>query len=96
MDVQARGGPYEMEPALGPGDERFAQDRPVRFAPSRPMTPDGLPAIGRLPGHRGIYVATGHNMLGLTLGPATGRLITDLLGGATATAFDPARIARRY
>jgi glycine/D-amino acid oxidase-like deaminating enzyme len=35
-------------------------------------------------------------MLGLTLGPATGRLITDLLGGATATAFDPARIARRY
>jgi D-amino-acid dehydrogenase len=65
---------------------------------ARPMTPDGLPAIGRLPGHRNIHVAAGHNMLGLTLGPATGRLVTGLLLGETARAdaFDPARIARRH
>jgi len=57
-----------------------------------------LPAIGRLPGHRNIHVAAGHNMLGLTLGPATGRLVADLLTGDTAraAAFDPARIARRH
>jgi D-amino-acid dehydrogenase len=64
---------------------------------ARPMTPDGLPAIGRLPGHRNVYVATGHNMLGLTLGPSTGRLVTGMLTGETAppAAFDPKRIARR-
>lgn len=72
------------------------ENRTDEWTGARPMTPDGLPVIGRLPGHRGIYVAAGHNMLGLTLGPATGRLITGLLDGAPTTAFDPARIARRY
>jgi D-amino-acid dehydrogenase len=73
------------------------ESRTDEWIGARPMTPDGLPAIGRLPGHRNVYVASGHNMLGLTLGPATGRLVTDLLTGGTApaAAFDPARIARR-
>ena len=41
-------------------------------------------------------VAAGHNMLGLMLAPATGRLITELVSGAreAVSAFDPARIAR--
>ncbi|MCW2947322.1 MAG: dependent oxidoreductase, partial [Actinoallomurus sp.] len=74
------------------------ENRTDEWTGARPMTPDGLPAIGHLPGHRNIYVASGHNMLGLTLGPATGRLVTDLLTGGTApaAAFDPARIARRH
>ncbi len=37
----------------------------------RPMTPDGLPRIGRV--GDGLYVATGHGMFGITLAPATGR-----------------------
>lgn len=45
----------------------------------RPMTPDGLPIIGPLPGSSRVVVATGHNMLGLTLAPATGRVIADLV-----------------
>jgi D-amino-acid dehydrogenase len=65
----------------------------------RPMTPDGLPLIGRVPGSRGVLLATGHNMLGLMLGPATGRLVTGLLTGEAApglaATFDPARTARR-
>jgi D-amino-acid dehydrogenase len=65
----------------------------------RPMTPDGLPLIGRVPGSRGVPLATGHNMLGLMLGPATGRLVTGLLTGEAgpglAATFDPARRARR-
>ena len=64
----------------------------------RPMTPDGLPIIGRLPGRDSIYVATGHNMLGVTLSPATGRAIADLmLRGVAAfdlTPFSPNRSAR--
>jgi D-amino-acid dehydrogenase len=63
------------------------------------MTPDGLPLIGRLPGSPEVVLASGHNMLGLMLAPATGRQVTDLLSGAAApdlaTAFDPARTARR-
>jgi D-amino-acid dehydrogenase len=39
----------------------------------RPALPDGLPAIGRV--DETLYVATGHARMGLTLGPATGRLI---------------------
>lgn len=53
----------------------------------RPLTPDGLPIIGRLPGFDNVYVATGHAMLGVTLAPATACAITDLIctGG---TEFD--------
>jgi D-amino-acid dehydrogenase len=45
----------------------------------RPCTPDGLPIVGPVPGVDGLYVATGHAMLGLTLGPITGRLIADCI-----------------
>ena len=38
----------------------------------RPLTPDGLPVIGALRGHPRVFVASGHSMLGVTLGPATG------------------------
>ena len=37
----------------------------------RPMTPDGLPIIGRLGRLANTYVATGHGMLGVTLAPGT-------------------------
>lgn len=45
----------------------------------RPMTPDGLPVIGWLPGFRNVAVASGHAMLGVTLAPATGAAIAELL-----------------
>lgn len=41
----------------------------------RPMTPDGLPVIGAVPGFRNAYLASGHAMLGVTLGPATGAAV---------------------
>ena len=47
----------------------------------RPMTWDSLPIIGPLPQWRNAYLATGHNMIGLTLAPATGRLIAELVTG---------------
>jgi D-amino-acid dehydrogenase len=56
----------------------------------RPCTTDGLPAIGPLPGVRGLYAATGHGMLGLTLGPVTGKLLAEqILDGATSLPLDP-------
>jgi len=45
----------------------------------RPMTWDSLPIVGRVPGLDNAFLATGHNMLGLTLAPATGRLIAELV-----------------
>jgi D-amino-acid dehydrogenase len=65
----------------------------------RPLSPDGLPLIGRLPGAEQVFVATGHSMLGLTLAPATGALLAELIvSGATPgelTPFDPSRFVRR-
>lgn len=45
----------------------------------RPMSMDGLPIVGRLGGVEGLFVATGHGMLGLTLGPVTGEMIANLM-----------------
>lgn len=68
------------------------------WAGLRPITPDGLPLIGRLPGQRDVLVATGHGMLGITLAPVTGALIAriavDDADPNIARPFDPARFAR--
>ena len=48
----------------------------------RPCSPDGLPYVGRVPGMANALAATGHSMLGLSLGPVTGRMIADQLTGA--------------
>ena len=50
----------------------------------RPMTHDSTPLIGPCPGFSNVYLATGHNMLGLSMAPATGRLIRELLSGKEA------------
>ncbi len=47
----------------------------------RPMTWDSLPVIGRVPSLSNAYLATGHNMLGLSMAAGTGRLIAELIGG---------------
>jgi len=47
----------------------------------RPLSPDGLPFIGRAPHQENLVIASGHCMLGLSLGPATGRLVAELVTG---------------
>ena len=64
----------------------------------RPVTGDGLPLIGAVPGARGAYVATGHGVWGILNAPATGEAVAELIldGAAKATdlsPFDPARLA---
>jgi len=49
----------------------------------RPCTPDGLPYLGRARRRENLLVATGHAMLGLSLGPVTGKLIAELISGET-------------
>jgi D-amino-acid dehydrogenase len=55
----------------------------------RPMTWDDLPLIGPAPRLRGLWLATGHGMMGMGMSAATGEMIADLLGGRP-TAIDPA------
>jgi len=47
----------------------------------RPCSPDGLPYVGRVGRYDNLSVATGHAMLGLSLGPITGRLMGEILSG---------------
>jgi D-amino-acid dehydrogenase len=62
-------------PDLTPQD--FAGIRPWRGL--RPCSPDGLPYVGRPARHANLLIATGHAMLGITLGPITGKLSAQIL-----------------
>jgi D-amino-acid dehydrogenase len=61
----------------------------------RPCTPDGLPLVGRPRKIENLIMAAGHAMVGMSLGPATGRLVAHLAGGSTPPAdvqlLDPDR-----
>lgn len=61
------GDPVEAQPWMG----------------ARPCTVDMLPVIGPAPRHRGLWFNFGHSHQGFTLGPASGRLLAELIGGET-------------
>ena len=53
------------------------------WAGYRPCTPDGLPVVGKSSSVDGLHIATGHAMMGMTLGPYTGEMIARSLCGET-------------
>jgi D-amino-acid dehydrogenase len=62
---------------------------------SRPFLPDGLPVINRVPGHANAFAATGHGMLGVTLGPVTGHHLADYVRtGRRPDVLTPFRFGR--
>ena len=63
-----------------------------RWMGTRPTLPDYLPAIGRAPRQRNLYLALGHQHIGLTTAAATARLIGELVAGQ-APAIDLAAFA---
>jgi glycine/D-amino acid oxidase-like deaminating enzyme len=61
----------------------------------RPMLPDGLPLVDRLPNLSNAYVSTGHGMLGVTLAPESGRALSEFLAtGARPAGLRPFAIDR--
>ena len=58
-------------------------DKVPTWAGFRPASPDGLPFIGALPSAPNVFAATGHGMMGVTLGPVTGKLISELIQGGS-------------
>ncbi len=74
-------------------DERL--DVKETWAGLRPTTPDGVPIIGRSPKHSNLILATGHAMLGLSLGPGTGQAVAELVNGQEpAFSLSPMRLER--
>jgi D-amino-acid dehydrogenase len=61
----------------------------------RPVSPDGLPYIGRIQPYKNLAVATGHAMMGWSLGPATGKLISEVISNKKPSmnidGFNPGR-----
>jgi len=51
------------------------------WAGLRPCTPDGLPFIGRFRNYENLIAATGHAMVGISLAPITGKLVTEIVHG---------------
>ena len=63
----------------------------------RPCSPDGLPYLGRVGGFDNLNLATGHGMMGVSLGPATGKLVAEIIVGKKPSvgieAFEPNRFS---
>lgn len=82
LDAPASEAPYRLLlrqakaafPGLTWGEEK-------RWLGHRPATPDSLPVIGPVPGRSGVHLAFGHQHVGLTGGPKTGRIVADLIAG---------------
>jgi len=60
---------------------RAELDAAAPWAGFRPVSPDGLPYLGRAPRHPNVVVATGHAMMGFSLGPISGQLVAELVAG---------------
>ena len=76
----------------------FKIDMPARdkiWYGYRPASADGLPYIGRIKKYKNVTVATGHAMLGLSLGAGTGKLVSQLINeekpGVDLKAFEVER-----
>jgi len=61
----------------------------------RPCSADGLPYIGKTSKYKNVVIATGHSMLGLSLGAATGKLVSEIINeeklSMNVKPFDPGR-----
>nr|WP_294993476.1 FAD-dependent oxidoreductase [uncultured Sediminibacterium sp.] len=88
-------GIVESVPAYLPGLNLSMPEEKEVWYGFRPCSPDGLPYIGYGAKYDNMLYAGGHAMMGLSLGPATGKLITELALRKPTTidikAFDPAR-----
>jgi len=88
IEAIRRGIARYLKPPVGPNEG-------VEWVGMRPLTPDGLPMLGRIPGIANGYIATGHAMLGVTMAPVTGETMADLMTGrldeAALLPFAPGR-----
>ena len=81
--------------AYYPGLKISQAEKDAASSGLRPVSPDGLPYIGFVAAYKNVLAATGHAMMGWSLGPGTGKIIGQLIAGQTPEidlkAFDPNR-----
>jgi D-amino-acid dehydrogenase len=86
---------HELYPTL----RHVSADLDLGWSGLRPMSADGVPVIGALPGADNAILATGHAMLGLTYAPATATLVGRIVAGerleSDALLLSPERFVRR-
>jgi D-amino-acid dehydrogenase len=85
-DRDAPPTPVQFDRLMPAARDLFPLGEAVEAQPwmgSRPSFADSRPVIGRAPGQAGLWLAYGHAHWGLTLGPVTGRLVADMMTGAT-------------
>ena len=86
--VKAVGEFYPTENGIEIKDEQIWQGH-------RPCSFDGLPFIGQVPQFTNVFAGTGHSMMGVTLAPATGLLLSELISGEkTSLNLKPFRLER--
>lgn len=85
IGLEASVAPLRIRSMIRAIPAHFPEFRPADFADQpvwsglRPCSPDGLPYIGRFARYPNLIAATGHAMMGLSLAPITGRLVSQLL-----------------
>ncbi len=107
MEITPHKTPPRMNRVQGILDavKRFYPDFDVPFPARekiwygyRPCSADGLPYIGRIKKYSNVTIATGHSMLGLSLGAGTGKLVEEIISGKTPgmqiNSFNPERFNR--
>jgi len=62
----------------------------------RPISPDGMPYVGKSETYHNVYLSTGHAMMGMSLGPVSGKIITELMGDGSSPLEDPLIDPNRY
>ena len=106
MEITSHKTPPRMNRVQGILDavKRYYPDFDVALPPKekiwygyRPCSADGLPYIGRVKKYDNLTVATGHSMLGLSLGAGTGLIVDEIINGKPPSMdikpFDPARFS---
>jgi D-amino-acid dehydrogenase len=91
--------PIQIERALPRARALFPLGEAVDAKPwmgARPCLPDMVPVIGKAPRHAGLWFDFGHQHHGLTLGPATGRLLAEMMTGETPFADPTPYAAARF
>ncbi|CAL8109020.1 unnamed protein product [Calicophoron daubneyi] len=56
-----------------------------------PLSPDGIPVIGPVPGMKGVYIGTGHSCWGILTGPITGRILAAMIARDSLAKPEPAQ-----
>jgi len=76
--------PAQLVQALAAAREAFPVGEPLEDEPwlgRRPTLPDSRPVIGQAPGRKDLWLAFGHQHIGFSTGPATARILADLMTG---------------